>query len=294
MYKKVMAGILLAVLLITTAYLMAQDNTGQRDAQGRRGFRQRFGTWLEDIDKAYQANDWDKMGQLIEQMKQDSQRMREAGPPGADRGARVRPQIAAPAETDPVQTKSVVPASEQTIMMVLDDMFQNQRRSMMNVPPEDGKVLRLLTEALGAKTVVEIGTSNGYSGIWFCLALQKTGGRLITHDIDEGRASLARENFKKAGVDNLVTLVMGDAHETILKLEGPIDILFLDADKDGYLDYLNKLLPKVRPGGLILSHNTSMRGQMADFINAITTNPALETVFIHQDAQGLGITLKKR
>jgi len=183
-----------------------------------------------------------------------------------------------------------LPADEQEkkILSVLEDMDQNQRRGMMNVPEQDGRILRMLTEATGAKHVVEIGTSNGYSGIWFCLALRTTGGKLTTHDIDEGRASLARENFKRAGVDNMVTLVMGDAHETVTRIKEPIDVLFIDADKEGYPDYLKKLLPLVRPGGLILSHNINSTGQ--DFIDAITKNPSLETLQL----QGVTVTLKKR
>jgi caffeoyl-CoA O-methyltransferase len=185
--------------------------------------------------------------------------------------------------------------TEAKILDVLADMYINQRRGMMNVQPEDGRMLRLLTEAVNAKHVVEIGTSNGYSGIWFCLALRKTGGKLTTHDIHEGRAALARENFKRAGVDDMVTIVMGDAHETVKKLTEPIDILHLDADKSGYIDYLNKLLPLVRPGGLILAHNTTnVRAPMEDYIKAVTTNPKLETKFIHKHDQGIGITLKKR
>ena len=167
-------------------------------------------------------------------------------------------------------------------------MNLNQSAGMMNVPTIDGRVLRLLTEATNAKHVVEIGTSNGYSGIWFCLALRTTGGKLTTHEIDEGRASLARENFKRAGVDKLVTLVMGDAHETVTKIKEPIDIIFIDADKPGYTDYLNKLLPLLHPGGLILSHNIDSTGQ--DYISAITTNPNLETI----QTQGVTVTLKKR
>jgi predicted O-methyltransferase YrrM len=192
----------------------------------------------------------------------------------------------------PQQPPIPVNEEEKKILSILDDMDRNQRRGMMNVPIEDGRVLRLLTEAIGAKHVVEIGTSNGYSGIWFCLALRTTGGKLTTHDIDEGRAALARENFKRAGVDKIVTLVFGDAHETVKNLKGPIDVLFLDADKPGYIDYLNKLLPLVRPGGLILAHNVNM-GQMQDFIKAITTDPNLDTVFQGQ-GQGLSVTLKKR
>jgi caffeoyl-CoA O-methyltransferase len=207
-----------------------------------------------------------------------------AQPPGRGPGGRRGGGFSA------LQQQQPLPANEQEkkILSVLEDMDRNQSRGMMNVPQEDGRILRLLTEAIGAKHVVEIGTSNGYSGIWFCLALRTTDGKLTTHDIDEGRASLARENFKRAGVDNMVTLVMGDAHETVTRIKEPIDVLFIDADKEGYLDYLTKLLPLIRPGGLILSHNIDMVGQ--DYIDAITKNPNLETV----QAQGVTVTLKKR
>jgi predicted O-methyltransferase YrrM len=184
---------------------------------------------------------------------------------------------------------------ESRILNVLEEMLHDQYSAMLSVPPEDGRVLRLLAEATGAKQVVEIGTSNGSASIWFCLALQTTGGKLTTFEIDTRRASLARENFKRAGVDKLVTLIEGDAHEKVKMLEEPIDIVFIDADKDGYLDYLNKLLPLVRPGGLILAHNTTDVGsQMQDYLEAITTNPELETIFLHEQTTGIGVTLKKR
>ncbi len=183
---------------------------------------------------------------------------------------------------------------EEKILRVLDNLNLTQRRGNMNVDPQDGRILRILTESIGAKHVVEIGTSNGYSGIWFCLALRTTGGRLTTHDIDEGRAKLARANFKRAGVSDMVTLVMGDAHETVKNITGPIDILFLDADKPGYPDYLEKLLPLVRPGGLIIGHNMRRPTPDPAYIEAITTNPGLETLFLNMDAAGIGVTLKKR
>jgi caffeoyl-CoA O-methyltransferase len=184
---------------------------------------------------------------------------------------------------------------ETRILNVLEGMLHDQYSAMLSVPPEDGKVLRLLTEATGARRVVEIGTSNGYASIWFCLALQTTGGRLTTFEIDARRAALARENFKRAGVDKLVTLIEGNAHEKVKTLKGPIDIVFLDADKDGYLDYLNKLLPLVRPGGLILAHDTTdAESLMQDYLEAVTTNPELETVFLHKQTTGIGVTLKKR
>ena len=183
--------------------------------------------------------------------------------------------------------------TERRILSVLDEL-DGDRRGNMNVPVADGRLLRVLIEATGAKTVVEIGTSNGYSGIWICLGLRGTGGRLVTHEIDPRRAELAKKNFARAGVEDLVTLVLGDAHETVKQLEGPIDILFLDADKPGYRDYLEQLLPKVKPGGLVLGHNMRRPAPDPSFVEAITTNPELETLFLNMDEAGMAVSLKKR
>ena len=93
----------------------------------------------------------------------------------------------------------------------------------------------------------------------------------------------------------MVDVVDGDAHDKVKDINEPIDILFIDADKDGYLDYLNQLLSLVRPGGLIIAHNTTDRAaEMEDYLKAITTNPNLATVLLHQQSQGMSITLKKR
>jgi len=178
--------------------------------------------------------------------------------------------------------------AEQKILSVLDEMYKQRG---MQVPVEDGRLLRMLTETIGAKRVVEIGTYRGYSAIWLCLALRTTGGKLTTFEHNAKVAAVARENFKRAGVDQLVTVVVGDAHEEVTKLEGPIDVLFIDADKAGYVDYLNKLLPLVRPGGLILAHNVP--GTAPDYVEAVTTNSDLDTVFYRQ-GNGVGMTLKKR
>ncbi len=183
---------------------------------------------------------------------------------------------------------------ERRVLEVLDDMDTGQRQGMMNVPKEDGRLLRLLTESTNARHVVEIGTSNGYSAIWICLALRTTGGKLTTFEINEERAELARKNFERAGVSKLVTLILGDAHEEVLNIEERVDILFLDADKEGYVDYLEKLLPLVRPGGLVIAHNMHRPAPYPEFIKAYTTNPDLETVFLNMHAAGIGVALKKR
>ena len=137
---------------------------------------------------------------------------------------------------------------EKRILAALDAARSGERYA--NVSESDGRLLRQLTESIGAKRVVELGTSTGESGLWFSLALRKTGGKLYTHDIDPGRIAVARENFKRAGVDDIVIITEGDAHETARRNPEPIDVLFIDAEKQGYARYLRTAAPGSawRPG----------------------------------------------
>lgn len=206
-------------------------------------------------------------------------RMRMGPPGGAPTGA-------------PISTPQAKDDAEAKILKTLMDIEQKQGRRL-NVPQIDGRMLRLLAEASGAKTVVEVGTSNGISAIWMGLALRKTGGKIITHEIDPEAAALARKNFAAAGMEKLITVVEGDAHETIKRLQGPIDLVFIDAEKEGYPDYLQKLLPLVRPGGLILAHNINARMANAAYVQAVSNDPNLETL-LFSDGGGLSVSLKKR
>ena len=194
---------------------------------------------------------------------------------------------------------------EKRILSALAQMQQGTR--YRNVSNNDGRLMRLLAETTDAKCVVEIGTSTGESATWLALALQSTGGHVFTHEIDAGRAKVAEENFKKAGVEDLITIVMGDAHETVKDYTDPnsplfintekkqcIDILFLDADKEGYIDYLDKLMPLLRPGGLVIAHNMNTRQADARYVKAITENPQLETLILLKEGTGVGVTLKKK
>jgi len=182
-------------------------------------------------------------------------------------------------------------ADERRTLDVMEDVYRNHR--YLSVPREDGRLLRILAESVGAQRVVELGTSTGYSGLWLLLALSRTGGRLVTYEIDTGRHAMARDNFERAGLGRLATLVLGDAHEEVTKLKDPVDLVFIDADKEGYPDYLRKLLPLVRPGGLIVAHNMASPPPDPGYIRAVTTDPALDTVFVNMDSAGVGITLKK-
>jgi predicted O-methyltransferase YrrM len=287
-------GLAAIAVLVGVGVLLAQPGGGRPPGGPMR-------QWFDDLEQAYEQKNMDRVGELIDQMKQRRQQFqaragqgRPAGPPEGMRGPG-GPGFGPQGFAGQIESKAPLGKTdfEKKVLGVLDEMDRNQRRGMMNVPELDGRLLRLLAETVGAKHIVEIGTSNGYSGIWQSLALKSTGGKLTTFEIDERRASLARENFKKAGVEDVVTLVFGDAHEKVASIEGPIDILFLDADKEGYVDYLDKLLPKVRPGGLIVAHNINPRQADERYLEAITTNPDLETLILNHTG-GISVTLKKR
>jgi predicted O-methyltransferase YrrM len=196
------------------------------------------------------------------------------------------------ASNDPGKPPLPKDDGEKRILTALEQARQGER--FANVSTADGRLLRQLTESLGAKRVVELGTSTGESGLWFSMALRKTGGKLYTYDIDPGRIAVARENFKRAGVEDIFVITEGDAHETAVRNKDPIDVLFIDAEKEGYDAYLRELLPYVRPGGLIIAHNMKRPAPNPQYIQAITTSPDLDSSFVLMDGAGVGITLKKR
>ena len=183
-------------------------------------------------------------------------------------------------------------AGEEQALAVLEEMSKGTW--YLNVTTREGRLLRQLVEAVGAKRVVEVGTSSGYSSIWLALGLRSTGGKLFTHEIDPEKIKLAKANFKKAGVEDLITIVEGDAHATVKQHKETIDLVFLDADKKGYIDYLQTLLPHVRPGGLILGHDMKRPRPDPRYIEAITKSADLETSFLMMESYGISMTLKKR
>lgn len=171
--------------------------------------------------------------------------------------------------------------------------MREQQRGMWNVDPNEGAFLRDLAIKVKAKRALEIGTSNGYSGVWTALGLRQTGGHLWTLEIDEGRARFARENFRAAGVESLVTLTLGDALNEIPQLQGPFEFVFIDAWKQDYGRYLELVVPLVPPGGVIVAHNTTnLRDQLLDFIQAVKTHPQLKTTFAEPGPGGFSVSFK--
>ena len=121
----------------------------------------------------------------------------------------------------------------------------------MNVPWVDGQILHDLVVKNRFRRALEIGTSTGHSSVWIAWALSKTGGKLVTIEIDPARHEEAVRNFQEAGVAPLVDARLADAHQLVKELPGPFDFVFSDADKGWYLQYFKDLEPKLEKGGLL-------------------------------------------
>ena len=125
----------------------------------------------------------------------------------------------------------------------------------MNVPSQDGRLLYDLIIKGNYKSALEIGTSTGHSGIYIAWALSKTGGKLITIEINESSHRTALQNFKEAGLSDYVDARLANAHTLVKELEGPFDFVFSDADKDWYKQYFIDVDPKLVVGGCYTTHN---------------------------------------
>jgi predicted O-methyltransferase YrrM len=129
------------------------------------------------------------------------------------------------------------------------------------IDPEVGGLLRVLATAIGATRILEIGTAIGYSGIWLGGALPPTG-MLLTMEMDQQRAAVARENFSRAGLADRVNVIVGDANRLVAKTAGPFDLIFQDGDKKSYEPMLDRLVALLRPGGLLITDNVLWDGEV--------------------------------
>jgi caffeoyl-CoA O-methyltransferase len=166
-------------------------------------------------------------------------------------------------------------------------------RDALSVSEEDGRFLRIMVVASGARNALEIGGASGYSAIWIGLALRQTGGHLTSIEYDAGRARAAVENIRRAGLADVVAVVNGDAFKEIPRLQGKVDFVFLDAWKRDYLRFFQLVLPRLTAGGLFLAHNVvNKESEMRDFLSAIQTNPSILTSIVRPGSEGMSVSLK--
>jgi len=176
-------------------------------------------------------------------------------------------------------------------------MFLENRKGTWhdwNIPYSDGKILYDLVLKNKYKKAIEIGTSTGLSAIWIAWAASKTGGKLITIEIDEGRHKRALANFKEAGLSEYIDARLADAHELVETLKGPFDFVFSDADKDWYKNYFIALAPKLEVGGCFTAHNARNTGAegIREFIDYVTNLLNYKTTIDTTSRAGISISYK--
>jgi caffeoyl-CoA O-methyltransferase len=194
------------------------------------------------------------------------------------------------AVTPPVATDEIAPAVQKVL-----EAIRAADKGQLAVSEEDGRFLRVLIASTGAKRVLEIGTASGYSAIWMGLALRQTGGRLTTIEYDAARAREAVENIRRAGLDDIVTIISGDAFKEIPRLQGDFDLVFLDAWKPDYRKFFDLTFPRIKPGGLFLAHNViNKKSEMEDFLKTIHSLPNGYTTTVAAGHEGISVTYKSR
>jgi caffeoyl-CoA O-methyltransferase len=166
--------------------------------------------------------------------------------------------------------------------------------SDLNVPYEDGKILYSLVLKGRFKNILEIGTSTGHSTIWLAWAASKTGGRVITIEINQERYEKALANFKKAGVASFIDARLADAHQLVPRLQGPYDFIFCDADKDWYLKYFLALEAKIGPKGCFTAHNVAWRfdPHIIKFLDHVKGNPEFRTLIEKGSGEGISVSCR--
>lgn len=177
-------------------------------------------------------------------------------------------------------------------------VLQDIRRAdtgQLAVSEEDGRFLRMLVATNRSQRALEIGAGSGYSAIWIGLGLRETGGRLTTIEYDAGRAREAVANVRRAGLEDIVTVIPGDGFEKIPALEAPFDFVFLDAWKPDYQRFFDLVFPRLPRGGLFLAHNVvNKREEMMDFLRTIETHPDLYTTIVSPSGEGISVSWKRR
>lgn len=144
-----------------------------------------------------------------------------------------------------------------------------------NVSRQTGNFINMLIKAMGAKNVLELGTSNGYSGLWIAEALKQTGGHLTTVEFWEKRQCLAREYFEKCSFSNIATFKIGSAYDVVKnEIHDEFDLVFIDANKQEYIRFFEAVHPLLKKGGIILADNiTSHAEKVKPFVEAISNHP---------------------
>jgi len=173
--------------------------------------------------------------------------------------------------------------------------IKDRDTGQLAVSEEDGRFLRTLVAASGARRALEIGGASGYSAIWIALGLRETGGRLVTIEYDGSRARELAANVQRAGLADVVEVRAGDAFVQVPQVPGTFDFVFLDAWKRNYKRFFDLVFPRLDPGGVLVAHNVvNKRSEMGDFLAAVLENPGVFSTIVSPSGEGMSVTYKRR
>ncbi len=165
-----------------------------------------------------------------------------------------------------------------------------QERRMRAVGPHTGQLLNILARSLQVPTILELGTSFGYSGIWLGEAARATGGRLITMELHGYKSAFARDMARKAGLLGSIDFRVGDAIQMIHELPGDINFVLVDLWKDLYVPCLEAFYPKLNPGAIVVADNIQAgQSDVMDYVRAIRAKPDIASVTLPV-GQGLEVS----
>jgi predicted O-methyltransferase YrrM len=149
------------------------------------------------------------------------------------------------------------------------------------ISPEVGQFLLTLALAIRASTIVEVGTSGGYSTLWLAVAATQTGGKVITFEVDSAKAAIARQTFRAAGVESVVELREGDGGDGLARIAGLADLVFIDSEKNDYVRLLEPAIAALRPGGLVVADNLiSHESELVEFRARALADPRLNGLVV--------------
>jgi predicted O-methyltransferase YrrM len=174
--------------------------------------------------------------------------------------------------------------SEQIEQMDMGNMLRNRDEFLLSVGPATGRLINLLATEAKARTILEVGSSYGYSTVWLAEAARTTGGKVISLELHEEKQKHARASIQKAGLDGVVDFRLGDALDSLRKLERTVDFVLLDLWKDLYIPCFDLFYPKLLPGAFIVADNMIYPESAREYAEAyrkhVRTKPDVQSVLL--------------
>ena len=184
-------------------------------------------------------------------------------------------------------------SSDAELLRALEEQPEQWGQVRISVPPDTGKFLHVLVRMAKPRRILEIGMFHGYSTLWIGLAAREVGARVTSLELEAERVAVARANFARAGLADIITVIQGDGKQTLAGLPGPYDLVFLDAQKEDYAAYFDLIYPRLSPGGAIVADNAVSHGEdMADYFDKARNHPHCVSVLV-PIGSGEEVTYKK-